>query len=144
MFIEIQELKTAIHDYTLGGITTDEVVIRSAILMAVQEATSYLNGKYDCQAIFNATGHSRNMLVLEHCKSIAVWYIIRLSNANILFDKAKIYYDNAIDWFRQVAGVGESGKTIAPDLPLKKEEGGSVRLQIRIGSNRKFSHSLDD
>lgn len=98
MFIEIEELKTAVYNYTLGQITTDDVVIRSAILMAIQEAASYLNGRYDTAAIFNAGGNARNALVLEHCKSMAVWYIIRLSNASILFDKAKIYYDNAIEW----------------------------------------------
>lgn len=137
MFIEVEELRTAIKDYTLGNITTDEVVIRSAILMAIQEATSYLNGKYDCEAIFNAEGEGRNTLVLEHCKSMAVWYIIRLSNADILFDKAKIYYDNAVDWFKQVAGT--SGKSITPDLPLKKEDG-KVKLKMRFGSNPKFRH----
>nr|DAT38254.1 MAG TPA: head to tail adaptor [Caudoviricetes sp.] len=143
MFIETEELRTAIKDYTLGQITTDEVVIRSAILMAIQEATSYLNGRYDTIAIFNATGDKRNMLVLEHCKSMAVWYIIRLSNADILFDKAKIYYQNAIEWFKQVAGVGESGKSIAPDLPLKQEDG-KVKLKMRFGSNRKFRHFYND
>ena len=107
MFIEIEELKTAVYNYTLGQITTDDVVIRSAILMAIQEATSYLNGRYDTAAIFNAEGDERNALVLEHCKSMAVWYIIRLSNADILFDKAKIYYDNAVEWFKLVAGVGD-------------------------------------
>lgn len=143
MFIEKEELNTAIKEYTLGQITTDDVVIRTAILAAIQEASSYLNGKYDCQAVFNATGDARNTLVLEHCKSFAVWYIIRLSNANIVFDKAKIYYDSAVDWFKQVAGVGQSGKTIAPDLPVKKTNG-EVQLQMRFGSNRKFRHNFDD
>lgn len=143
MFIEKEELNTAIQEYTLGHITADDVVIRTAILAAIQEATSYLNGKYDCQAIFNATGDNRNILVVEHCKSMAVWYIIRLSNANIVFDKAKIYYDSAVDWFKQVAGVGSSGRTIAPDLPIKKTNG-EVQLQMHFGSNRKFRHSFDD
>ncbi len=143
MFIETEELKTAIQEYTLGQITTDDVVIRSAILMSIQEATSYLNGRYDCAAIFNATGEDRNTLVLEHCKSMAVWYIIRLSNADLLFDKAKIYYDNAIDWFKQVAGVGTSGKSIAADLPVKRKDG-EVVLKMRFGSNRKFKHSFED
>ena len=75
---------------------------------------------------------------------MAVGYIIRLSNASILFDKAKIYYDNAIEWFKLVAGVGESGKSIAPDLPLKREEDGKIVTTLRCGSNRKFKHSFDD
>jgi phage gp36-like protein len=144
MFIEIPELKTAISDYTRGQITADESVIRSAILMATEEMASYLNGRYDCNAIFNATGDSRNALIVEHCKSIAVWYIIRISNANIIFDKAKIYYDNAIDWLKQVAGVGTSGNSIAPSLPLKTDENGKERIQMRMCSHPKFQQFFYD
>lgn len=143
MFLEIPELNSAIHEYTLGQITADEVAIRSAIQMAVEEMTSYLNGRYDCAKIFNAVGDDRNALVLEHCKSIAVWYIIRISNANILFDKAKIYYDNAIDWLRRVAGVTTSGKNISPDLPVKMEDG-QAKIPMRMGSHTKFQHFFDD
>ena len=70
MFIEIEELKTAVYNYTLGQITTDDVVIRSAILMAIQEATSYLNGRYDTAAIFNAGGTHGMHLYLNIAK---VW-----------------------------------------------------------------------
>jgi phage gp36-like protein len=143
MFVEINELNSAIHEYTLGQIAADEVAIRSAIGMAVQEMISYLNGRYDCVKIFNAVGDERNPLVLEHCKSIAVWYIIRISNANILFDKAKIYYDNAIDWLKSVAGVTRTGKSIAPDLPLKMEDG-LAKIPLRMGSHTKFQHFFDD
>lgn len=142
MFIEREELATAISEYTLGQIEADDVAIRSAILMAMQEAASYLNAKYDCAKIFNATGDNRNILLVEHCKSLAVWYICRISNAGIVFDKAKIYYDNAVDWLKQVAGVGESGKTISPGLPVKREENGAVKTTLRLGSNPKFSHSF--
>ena len=62
MFIEIEELKTAVYNYTLGQITTDDVVIRSAILMAIQEAASYLNGRYDTAAIFNAGNPAKALL----------------------------------------------------------------------------------
>ena len=144
MFIEIEELNTAIDEYTMGMITAKDSVKRVAILAAISEITSYLNGKYDTVAIFNAIGDARNILIVEHCKSIAVWYIIRKSNADILFEKAKIYYDNAITWLQNVAGVGESGKSIAPDLPLKREEDGKIVTTLRCGSNRKFKHSFDE
>lgn len=143
MFIEKEELYNAVSEYTLGQLSATDEGIRLSILAAIKEATSYLHGKYDCKAIFNATGDNRDTLVLEHCKSLAVWYIIRKSNADIIFDKAKIYYDNAIKWFEQVAGVGPSGKSITPDLPLKQEDG-KVKLKMRFGSNRKFRHFYND
>ena len=144
MFIENNEIYTAIYEHQLAGITPDEAIVRRAILAAISEATSYLNGKYDCQAIFSAEGEQRDPLVLEHCKSMAVWYLLRLSNADILYDKMKDYYTMAVDWFKSVAGVNASGKTIAPDLPLKKTEEGEVVLKIRFGSRAKFSHGFDD
>lgn len=143
MFIQQDELTSAIYAYTLGHIQADPAMIRSAILAAIQEASSYLNGKYDTQAIFNAQGDDRNILVLEHCKTIAVWYILRPSNADMIYDKARDYYTQAIDWFKLVAGVGESGRSIAPDLPPKKADG-QVLTKMRYGSNRKFRHNFDD
>ncbi len=144
MFIDKKELNSAIYEYQLTGITPDDAIVQQAILAAISEAISYLNGKYDTQAIFSAEGEQRNPLVLEHCKSMAVWYLLRLSHADVLYDKMKDYYTMAIDWFKAVAGITESGKTIAPDLPLKKDEEGDVLLKMRFGSRAKFSHGFDD
>lgn len=141
MFIEKQELYTAIYEQTLGGIVVNEAQVGQAINAAIQEATSYLNSRYDCTAIFSAVGEARNALVLEHCKSMAVWYILRVSNAGIIYDKAKDYYELAIEWFKRVAGVSTSGKPIAADLPLKQVNG-EVKMQLRAGSNPKFNHSF--
>lgn len=144
MFLETSELTTAIAEYTLNGITTDDTVKRVAILAAMEEITSYLAGKYDTTAIFSAQGDNRNILIMEHCKSIAVMYIIRRSNADIVFEKAKIYYDSAIDWLEKVSGVHVSGKTISPDLPIKKDASGETITKMRMGSNRKFNHHFGD
>lgn len=141
MFIDNQELYTAIYEQTLGGIVTDDAQVRKAVLAAISEATSYLNGKYDCTAIFNATGDNRHPLVLEHCKSMAVWYILRVSNAGVIYEKAKDYYTLAIGWFKEVAGVGASGRELAADLPLKQVDG-VVKMPLRAGSNPKFNHSF--
>lgn len=144
MFIEKDEMCSVIYEYQLTGITTDDGIVRRAILAAISKASSYLNAKYDCQAIFSAEGDKRDPLVLEHCKSMALWFLLRLSNADILYDKIKDYHQDAVDWFKSVAGINESGKTIAPDLPLKKTEEGDVMLKIRFGSRAKFSHGFDD
>ena len=60
MFIEKEDLYTAICEYQLQNITTSAVTIRMAILAAIDEARSYLNAKYDCEAIFSATGEDRH------------------------------------------------------------------------------------
>ena len=99
------------------------------------------------RAIFSAEGDARHPLLVEHVKSIAVWYIIKRANTDIIFDRAKEYYKAAIDWLKLVAGVGTDDETIAPDLPLRRtegEEGGSVATPFRFGSHPKFDNGLDD
>lgn len=135
-------MNSVVADYQLGQITTDSGIVNQSILAAIAEATSYLNAQYDCEAIFAAEGDKRNILVLEHCKSIALWYLMRLSNADIYYDRVKDYYNNAIGWFKMVAGVGGSGRQLAPDLPIKQNNGVS-QTRLRAGSQPKFSHNFD-
>lgn len=109
---------------------------------------SYLNAKYDIRAIFSGRGRRLPPAAgRKHVKSIAVWYIIKRANTDIIFDRAKEYYKAAIDWLKLVAGVGTDDETIAPDLPLRRtegEEGGSVATPFRFGSHPKFDNGLDD
>lgn len=141
-FITKEEMNSVISEYQMVQITTDDDVINHSILAAIAEATSFLNAQYDCNAIFNATGDGRNVLVLEHCKSIALWYLIRKCNADIYFDRVKAYYNNAIEWFKMVAGVGSSSRQLAPDLPIKQTDG-VAQTRFRGGSLPKFSHNFD-
>ena len=146
MFITKEELQTAIYEYQLADITGMDVN-DIAVRHAVSEASSYLNAKYDIRAIFSAEGDDRHPLLVEHVKSIAVWYIIKRANTDLIFDRAKEYYKAAIDWLKLVAGVGTDDETIAPDLPLRRtegEEGGSVATPFRFGSHPKFDNGLDD
>ena len=129
MFIEKEDLYTAICEYQLQNITTSAVTIRMAILAAIDEARSYLNAKYDCEAIFSATGEDRHATLLEHCKNIAVWNLCRRANTDLIFEQVSEYRRAAIDW---------------PGLPLLKTEDGEVRITARMGSRRKFRHGFDD
>lgn len=146
MFITKEELYTAVQEYQLADLTgedPDERAVRAAIGTAVSEASSYLNGGYDCKAIFSAQGSERHPLLVEHCKSIALWYLVKRSNTDLLFERVKEYYTAAIDWLKHVAGVDPQGRPLAPDLPLK-QEGGDIKTKMRYGSHPKFNHGLDD
>lgn len=142
MFLNPEELNTVLYDWQLSGITLDETITRKAILAAMGEVESYLAAKYDTDAIFATTGDARNVILLEHTKSIAVYYMLRLSNGDILFERVREYYKNAIDWLKQVAGITD-GRCITPNLPLKKDSTGSVKIKMRMGSNPKFSHHFN-
>ncbi len=144
MFIEKEDLYTAIHEYKLNQIAASDVTVRMAILAAIDEAKSYLNAKYDCGAIFSAQGDKRHATLLEHCKNLAVWYLVRRANADLIFEQVNEYHKAAIDWLEKVAGLKGDSKPLAPDLPLRKAEDGGVKLSARMGSHRKFCHTFDD
>lgn len=141
-FITPSELNSAIGDYQLSAITSDPTIIEKSIRAAISESTSYLASKYDCNKIFNAVGEDRNPILLEHCKSIAVWYLMRLSNVDIIYDRAREYYKEAIEWLSKVAGVNENGRSITPDLPLLTSTSGETIIKLRAGSHTKFNNGL--
>ncbi|MFR9578741.1 MAG: phage protein Gp36 family protein [Rikenellaceae bacterium] len=134
MFISIDELYTIIDEYQLLNIATDKTIIDSAIIAAEGEATSYLASKYNTTSIFAATGDDRNATLVEHIKSIALYYLMRKNNVDINADNTQSYYRNAIEWLKMV-----NAGTLTPDLPLLSEDG-VVSTTQRIGSNPKFTH----
>ena len=144
MFIEIEELKSAVYAYQLEQITeADDDIIYMAISSAEDEAKSYLrpNGRgtapsYDVAAIFSATGTERHALLLELVKNMAVWYVIRLCNVDMIYEHVKDRYDRAIRWFKDV----RSGE-LSPDLPVLAEaDVPAENLVFRSGSRKKFNH----
>jgi hypothetical protein len=150
MFIQIAELKSAIYQYQVQQITeADNDIIYMAITAAEDEAKSYLrpNGKkewqdgrkrYDVTLIFGAVGNARNPLLLEMTKSIAVWYLMRLCNVDMIFDNAKERYDRAIAWLKDVSrGNLTLDLPVLADLPVNNP---NAPLPFRSGSRVKFNH----
>lgn len=155
MFLEQSELKSALYEYQLSEITeSDPDIVAMAIAAAVEEMKSYLSPnnqgrwndgrtRYDTAAIFTASGAERNPLILELCKSMAVYYICRLSNVDIIEEKLQKRYDRAIDWLEKVSGTGKSAgaPALTPDLPVLVIDPESENaLMLRSGSREKFNH----
>lgn len=144
MFLEIEELKSVLYNYQLSEITeADDDIAYMAISSAEDEAKSYLRPNsrgtapsYDVAAIFSATGADRHALILELVKNMAVWYVIRLCNVDMIYEHVKDRYDRAIQWFKDV----RSGE-LSPDLPLLAEaDVPAENLVFRSGSRKKFIH----
>ncbi len=101
MFAEKSDLKNNIYNYQTDQITEgDDNIVLHAINSAISEVKSYLtwNDKkeyldgrphYDVEAIFSKTGADRNPLILNHVLTIAKYYIIDLSNVDILMETAE-------------------------------------------------------
>lgn len=115
----------------------DEQIVLQAIEEAIEEVRSYLRPRYDTDKIFNAEGSDRNALILGNTKVVTVWNIIKLSNAETIYEMWKDRYDRVINYLIKVADGGP-----APGLPLLTNEKGEVKIKSRFGSNPKFTHSL--
>lgn len=115
----------------------DTQIVLQAIEAAIEEVRSYLRVRYDVAKVFAAEGSARNALILENTKVITVWNIIKLSNAETIYEMWKERYDRVINYLVKVAD-GDA----APDLPPITNEQGDVVIKAKFGSNPKFNHSL--
>lgn len=126
------------YTYQVSEITENDTdIAQMAIDAAVGEMKGYLR-KYDTTAIFTAAEADRNPLIMELCKSIAAWYLIRLVNVDMLYSQIKERYDRAVIWLTKVAdGV------LFPELPLLTTKEGESIITMRTGSQPKFNHHFD-
>lgn len=130
MFIQEEELRSVAYSYQLEQIVeNDATILQMAIEAATEEVRGYLSSRYDTAAAFAATGADRNPLLVEITKDIALWYIIRLSNVDILYEPVKERYDRAVQWLDRVARG-----TITPDLPAATDDNGEYLQPMRYGS----------
>ena len=136
MFLEIEEMKTVAAEYKLEEITDyDDTIVQACMLAAVQRVTRLLSGLYDVEKIFSATGNERDAELLEICKNIALWFLIRRCNVDILYSRVKETYDRDMSYLKELM-KGD----IPSGLPLR-EDGGNPVGAVRFGSNPKFRHS---
>lgn len=153
MFIEIEDLGSSIYNYQVEQITEgDESISIQAIMAAESEMRGYLVAnnkrewkdgrlKYDIEKIFSATGSDRNALLVRHCVTIAIWYIVDLCNADFIYEHAKDRYDRAVSWLNKLA----KGEVNLDTLPTIKEDDSTTGTTDDIspfiyGSREKFTH----
>lgn len=138
MFIEKEDLFQALEQYQINQIIgDDESTINAAISAAVQLVKSKLKSRYDTTAIFEASGDSRDALIVSFVKTIAVYNLIEKGNEDILYKPVVERYDRAISFLNGARDGKES-----PDLPLRKTDG-TVVVRTRMGSKTKFTHTWD-
>ena len=131
MYITTDELKSTLYAYQAQEITeADSDILLMNIAAAEAEVRSYLAALYDVNTIFSATGTDRNPLLMELTKNIAVWYIIRLSNVDLIYQQAKERYDAAISWLTRVADGA-----LSPDLPAAPVSDDATGSGVSWGSS---------
>ncbi|MGM9864277.1 MAG: hypothetical protein ACI305_08475 [Lepagella sp.] len=136
MFIEIEEMGTVVAGYKLEEITDcDDSLVQSCIVAAVKRVRRLLSGRYDVERVFTATGDERDPELVEIVKDVALWFIVRRCNVDLIYAKVREVYDRDMDYLKELRNGG-----IPSELPLREDgEGGASAF--RSGSNPKFTHS---
>ena len=137
MFLEINEMNTVAAEYKVEEITDyDSGIVQQCILAAVKRVRRFLSGRYDVERIFSASGEERDAELLEICKNVALWFLVRRCNVDILYNRVKETYDRDMAYLKELRDG-----SIPSDLPLRETEDGKPAGIFRSGSHRKFRHS---
>lgn len=136
-FVDAEDYKVVIGDLALKVITqTDPQNRANAESEAIEEMSGYLRPKYDCKAIFSATGWARNPQILMYVCDIALYHMAASASGRMGAEVRKERYDRAIKWLESV----QNGKVV-PDLPLVSvndgEDGG---MPLLCGSETKINN----
>jgi hypothetical protein len=154
-FLTTAELNSTIYEYQVTDITGNNLaIVEQAIEAAIDEVKSYLtpgglvewtDGRkiYDIENIFNKIGPDRNALILAHVKTIAKWWIIQLSNPDIIYEQVKERYDRSVDFLTKVARGTITIGALPTYVPPALDPLGNPITQPEIaiyGSRQKFNH----
>ncbi len=137
MFIDIEDYKVVISDAAIKVISqADPGTVANAEFEAVEEMSGYLRPVYDTNAIFSASGDSRNRLVVMYAADIALYHLSAALPQKMGAEIRKIRYDRAIKWLEGV----QAGR-IVPDLPLAEDANGQgAAIGISFHSAPKLNH----
>ena len=121
-FISLEDYDASIHREILDSLLRqgtsdyDPQIIEICEDRAISEMKSYLNKKYDCQAIFSQTGAERHPLILMFALDIAIYHIFCQHNPYKISKIREDRYERATTWLK---GVMKGDITVegAPLLP---------------------------
>ena len=133
-FITIKDYDARIHGEILSALVrNDEAIVEILEDQSIALVRSYLGSRYDCDAIFSATGSDRNSLILMMALDITVYNIFCVHNPQKISQVTKDRYDRAVEWLKEV----NAGKVSIDGAPLQPEEVRAANSPYLSVSNRK-------
>lgn len=118
MFLTDEDFSVVIGDDAIKVISRASQSTRDkAVIMAIEEVSSYLRPTYDTTSIFDDTGEKRNQLIVMFTADIALYHMVASLPQKMGIEIRKERYERAIKWLEGV----QSGK-ITPDLPVPTNE----------------------
>ena len=112
MFITDNDYQTIIGEAALRTVSqASKENRRNAELAAIEEISSYLRPKYDCDAIFSAEGEKRNRFIVLITVDIALYHLIASMPQKMGSEVRRERYERAVKWLEGV----QAGR-IVPDI----------------------------
>ena len=131
-FINTSDYDATIHREILDSLLREEAGSSATVEVcenrAIATVRSLIGNRYDCDAIFAATGDQRNVIILKVCLDIAVYEIFCQHNPYKMSQIRKDRYDDAMTFLREVRDFDASIDG-APLLPEETQADNS-RWQI--------------
>lgn len=138
-FVDIKDYDVSVHREILNALVRDdETLVEICEDRAIAEMRGYLSKRYDCNAIFSASGEGRNQLILMMVIDIAVYHIFCIHNPQKLSQVRKDRYERAVEWMKAVANEEVS----IDGAPLLSEEDRARKSALMFKSNRKRINRL--
>lgn len=137
-FIQITDYDATIHRDILDSLLREEAGSSATVEVcenrAIATVRSLIGNRYDCDAIFAATGDQRNVIILKVCLDIAVYEIFCQHNPYKMSKIREDRYKDAMTFLREVRDFDASIDG-APLLPEETQADNS-RWQIESDSLR--------
>lgn len=131
-FIQITDYDATIHREILDSLLREEAGSSATVEVcenrAIATVRSLIGNRYDCDAIFAATGDQRNVIILKVCVDISVYEIFCQHNPYKMSKIREDRYKDAMTFLREVRNFDASIDG-APLLPEETQADNS-RWQI--------------
>lgn len=138
-FVNIEDYDASVHREILDALVRDDQsLVEICEDRAIAEMRCYLSKRYDCDAIFSASGEDRNQLILMMVIDIAVYHIFCIHNPQKLSQIRKDRYERAVEWIRAVADEEIS----IEGVPMLPEDERASKASLMFKSNRKRVNRL--
>lgn len=138
-FVNIEDYDASVHREILDALVRDDQsLVEICEDRAIAEMRCYLSKRYDCDAIFSASGEDRNQLILMMVIDIAVYHIFCIHNPQKLSQVRKDRYERAVEWMRAVADEEIS----IEGVPMLPEDERASKASLMFKSNRKRVNRL--
>ena len=138
-FVNTGDYDASVHREILDALVRDDQsLVEICEDRAIAEMRCYLSKRYDCDAIFSASGEDRNQLILMMVIDIAVYHIFCIHNPQKLSQIRKDRYERAVEWMRAVADEEIS----IEGVPMLPEDERASKASLMFKSNRKRVNRL--